>query len=82
MDDMHKRQIYEEQIFREVRNLSDDELPTVIRLLAVIHGQPSSIGVETNHTDEDCSHENIRRIIADSGKSWARDVISDRDDRI
>jgi hypothetical protein len=79
---MHKRQIYEEQIIREIRNLSDDVLPTVIRLLAVIRGQSSSIGVETYHTDEDCSYEKIRRILADSGKNWAQDVISDRADRI
>ncbi len=77
---MHKRQIYEEQIIREVRNLSDDVLPTVIRLLAAIRRQPSFLGVETYHMEKDYSHQSIRRLLANSGNNWAHDVVSDRTD--
>ena len=79
---MLKRPKYEERILREIRELPDEALPKLVRLISLIKEDFISREAVSERLDERINHQGTRGLLSTSKSNWAHDIIADREDRV
>jgi hypothetical protein len=73
---------YEEYILNEIRELPEEILPKVARLLSLIKEEFIAIDKDSEVLDESINHQKTRDLLSTSKINWAHSIITDREDRL
>ncbi len=77
---------YENRIWNEIKQMPPEALPEIMRLILLLK-EEFRVKDNSEHNsysadDENICHEKTRRLFSASKENWARQIISDRDDRL
>ncbi len=81
---MANAKLYEEQILKEIKALSEEALPKVLRLITLVREEffAQERRELPKTSQEAASHEKTQHLLAASKSNWAQELIAEREDRL
>lgn len=77
---------YEKRIWNEIKEMPPEALPEIMRLILLVKEEfrmkDNSEDNSYSADDENICHQKTRQLLSVSRGNWAKQIISDRDDRL
>ena len=74
----------EKRILKELRGLPEEALPKILRFIALLKQEILSPDAESGKKSDrrKTDHKRIQKLLASSKSNWAKELITDREDRL